>query len=57
MLDDRLGEGGELDTANGRLRFLRVVGITGEELSRAGEELSATLAGLDPPNVTDLGRV
>ena len=55
--DDRLGEGGELDTPNGGLHFLRVVGISSEELAQAEAKLSTKLAGLDPPNVTDPDRL
>ena len=53
VLDDQLGEQGKLDTPNGSLRFLRVVGISSKELAQPEDQLRATLAGLQPPNITD----
>ena len=57
VLDDRLGEHGEIDTPNGNLGFVRVVGISSEELAAPEKQLLAALARLEPPNITDLERL
>lgn len=55
--DDRLGEHGVIDTPNGSLGFMRVVGISSEELELPAELLLPALEQLEPSNITDPARL